>query len=235
MGDLFRAGSSRQTKGAFTISHTGGSDIVKRLQKLENGGKVAIQRTVSDFASRAPGWVSKGIRENYGVDTAAIKDAAKKPKRGKTTIKVAGVSVDDITLEYNGHLLTPRHFKMTPKTSNPKGLTEGKRSIPGQGVNFKKTPPGKVATVKTPKPYTVRATIIKGQRVSMPHGTFVSPGKGGVNLPFQRQGEARKPLEVVRTLSVPQMIDGRARETIEQKINEELEKRFQHHIERVTK
>lgn len=219
----------------FNVKVKGQKDIVKQLRQLEQGGEKAVQRTVSDFRSRAPGWVSKGIREHYGVDTAAIKEAAKGAKRGRPTFKVAGVQVDAVQLEYKGGLLTPLHFKMTPKTSNPKGLTEGKRSIPGQGVNFKKTPPGQVATVKTPKPYTVKATIIKGQRASMPPGTFVSPGKGDVNLPFQRRGEARKPLNVIRTLSVPQMIDGRARETIERNINEGLEKRFQHHVEQAMK
>lgn len=43
------------------------------------------------------------------------------------------------------------------------------------------------------------------------------------------------PIEVVRTLSVPQMIDGRASETIENKLSTELEKRFNHHIERAKK
>lgn len=87
----------------------------EKLQKLRDGGEVAIKRTVSDFTSRGPGWVSKGLREHYGVDTAAIKEAAKRPSRGHTSIRVAGVSVDGATLEYKGRTLTPIHLKISPK------------------------------------------------------------------------------------------------------------------------
>ncbi len=66
----------------------------------------------------------------------------------------------------------------------------------------------------------------------MKPGTFIAAGNGGASLPFQRTGEGRTPIEAVRTLSVPQMIDGRARETIEQTINTKLGERFNHHIER---
>ena len=114
---LFRTGPARRTSGSFTVSYSGADGIVKRLQKLKDGGEVAIKRTVSDFTSRGPGWVSKGIREHYGVDTAAIKDAAKKPKRGKTSIRVAGISVDGATLEYKGRTLTPTHCQNESQSS----------------------------------------------------------------------------------------------------------------------
>ena len=230
MSDLFRAGKSKRTSGGFTVSAAGGADLVKRLQKLENGGKVAIQRTVSDFATRAPAWVSKGIREHYGVDAAAIKDAATKPKRGKTTIKVSGVTVDGVTLVYKGRTLTPLHFKMSPK-KRPETLQKNPIRVPGQAINNGSP----VAMIRPPKAYKVKATIIKGKRSNLPTGTFITSGRGGSSLPFQRTSEARMPIEAVRTLSVPQMIDGRAHDTIEQTINEKLGDRFMHHIERATK
>lgn len=231
MSDLFKAGKAKRTTGGgFTVSTTGGSDIVKKLRKLEQGGKTAIERTTSDFAARAPAWVSQGVREHYGVDTAAIKDAATKPKRGKTTINVAGITVDGVTLVYRGRTLTPVHFKMAPK-QRPTAQQNKLRRVPGQAI---KGGP-EVAMIKPPKKYRVKATIIKGQRSKLPPGTFIAEGRGGTALPFQRMGEGRMPIEVVRTLSVPQMIDGRARETIEKKISTELEKRFEHHVERVMK
>ena len=67
MGGLFYTGQSRRTSGSFTETCSGAEDIVKRLNKLENGGQTAIKKTVNDFMSRAPAWVSKGIREHYGV------------------------------------------------------------------------------------------------------------------------------------------------------------------------
>lgn len=208
MSDLFYVGKSKIKRGGFSVSAAGGADIVKRLRKLENGGKEAIQRTVSDFATRAPAWVSKGIREHYGVDTAAIKEAERKPSRGKTSIKVAGVTVDGATLEYSGRLLTPTHFKMKPATR----------------------PPSK-------KIYKVSAQIIKGERTQLHSKAFLgrAKGEGTKTIPWQRVGDGRLPVHVIKTISVPQMIDGRAKETIEQMISEGLSKRFEHHISRAMK
>lgn len=230
MSDLFYTGRRKKTGGSMNVACKGAPDIVKKLQKLENGGRVAIERTVSDFTTRAPAWVSQGIREHYGVDTGAIKDATTKPKRGKTTIKVAGVDVDGATLIYKGRTLTPTHFKMSPK-QRPEGQQNQYARVPGQAI----ADAGDVAMIRPPKKYTVKATIIKGKRASLPAGTFIASGKGGVMLPFQRKGETRNPIEAVRTLSVPQMIDGRARETIEELIGENLGKRFEHHIQQAMK
>lgn len=230
MSDLFRTGQAKRTSGGFSVSAAGGADIVKRLRKLENGGKVAIQKTVSDFATRAPAWVSKGIREHYGVDTAAINEATSKPRRGQSSIKVAGVTVDSVSLEYKGRSLTLQHFKMSPK-QRPPGQQNKYIRIPGGGIGTGSP----VAMMKPPKKYTVKATIIKGQRSNLPAGTFITAGNGGSVLPFQRMGEGRGPLKVVRTLSVPQMIEGRAKGTIEQTINEKLNQRFEHYINQAMK
>lgn len=217
-------------KGSMNVSCVANADIVKRLDKLEGGSEVAIRRTVADFRSRAPGWVSQGIREHYGVDTKAIKEAQKKPKRGKTSIKVKGAEIDGVTLEYRGRTLTPLHFKMSPK-KQPDTKQSKLQRIPGQAVATNSP----VAMIAQPKKYRVKATIIKGKRTNLPPGTFIAPGNGGVSLPFQRKGKGRMPIEVVRTLSVPQMIDGRARETIDKTIQENMQKRFEHHINQIMK
>lgn len=233
--DLFKAERRKYKKGAFSVMCSGQNNIVKRLQKLGDGGKVAISRTVSDFRTRGPAWVSKGIREHYGVDNVAIKDAAKKPSRGRTSIKISGIFVEGATLEYKGRTLTPLHFKMTPK-NRPDTLQKNYSRIPGQVINGPNMGAKSLsAMVRPPKPYKVKATIIKGQRVSLPFGTFVAKGNGNVGLPFQRTKEGRMPIEAVRTLSVPQMIDGRAHDTIEQKISTELGKRFEHNIKQAIK
>lgn len=69
----------------------------------------------------------------------------------------------------------------------------------------------------------------------MSRGTFLTAGRGGVVLPYQRTGEGRSPIEAVRTLSVPQMIEGRAHDTIEQMIDEKLGARLEHHIKQAMK
>lgn len=43
MGGLFYTGQSRRTSGSFTVTCSGAEDIVKRLNKLENGGQTANQ------------------------------------------------------------------------------------------------------------------------------------------------------------------------------------------------
>ena len=69
----------------------------------------------------------------------------------------------------------------------------------------------------------------------MKPGTFIASGNGGSTLPFQRTGEGRTPIEAVRTLSVPQMISGKAKDTIEDMISEKLEASFEHHIAQAMK
>lgn len=226
----FYTGQRKNTGGKFSVKFSGGNELVKKIRKLENGGKVAIERTVSDFTTRAPGWVTKGVREHYGVDAVAVRDAAQRPKRGKTSIKVAGITVDGATLVYKGRTLTPVHFKMSPK--QPQTAQKKKEiRIPGQAI----ADAGKVAMIRPPKRYKVKATILKNRRATLPPGTFIAAGNGGVSLPFQRKSEARMPIEAVRTISVPQMIDGRARETVQEIIGENLEKRFEHHIKQAMK
>lgn len=234
MSDLFQATRSRKmTGGAFTVTMKNGAAIAKRLQKLENNGKTAIRRTVSDFSTRAPAWVSKGIRQHYGVDTKAINDAGPNKKRGGNSVKVAGRTIDGVRLVYEGRLLTPTHFKQSPKT-RPGNLQNKKINVPGTFIKVQ-TGSGKAPLISPPKKYKVKATIIKGQRVSLPPGTFIAEGNGGVSLPFQRVGPHRKNIEAVRTLSVPQMIDGRAHDTIEGMVSEKLEDRFEHHIKQAMK
>lgn len=230
MSDLFYTGRAKRTGGGFSVNMKDGAALAKKLRKLEHGGETAIKRTVSDFTSRAPAWVSKDIRQHYGVDTAAIKDAGPRKKRGQTSVKVAGIKVDGATLLYNGRTLTPVHFKMSPK-KRPDAVQKNNIRIPGQAIGDGSP----VAMIQPPKAYKVKATIIKGKRATLPAGTFIAQGNGGVSLPFQRTGKGRMPIEAVRTLSVPQMIDGRARASIEETISEKLTERFEHHIKQATK
>lgn len=214
----------------FSVNMKGGSELTRKLKRLEQGGENAIKRTVSDFSSRAPAWVSKGIREHYGVDTEAIKNAGPKKKRGTTSVKVAGKKIDGGALEYFGPPLTLKHFNMSPK-SVPTARASKQIKIPGQAI----AGAGDVAMIRPPKKYKVKATIIRGERAKLPPSTFIASGNGGATLPFQRTGEGRMPIDAVRTLSVPQMIDGRARETIQETISEKLGERFQHHINQAMK
>lgn len=230
MGGLFYTGQSRRTSGSFTVTCSGAEDIVKRLNKLENGGQTAIKKTVNDFMSRAPAWVSKGIREHYGVDTAAINEAKQQPRRGQSSIQVAGVQVDSASLVYKGRTLTPTHFKMSPK-SRPSAQQKKPIRIPGQLI----AGAGDVAMVRPPRPYQVKATIIKGLPREPRLERIPHRWKRWLHASVSKDWEGRSPIEAVRTLSVPQMIDGKARQTIETTISEKLGERFNHYIDQVMK
>lgn len=221
---------------AFNVTMKDGKKLQKKLQKLENGGETAIKRTVSDFASRAPAWVSKGIRQHYGVDTAGVKAAGPRVVRGATHVHVQGLQVDGVTLEYKGKTLTPIHFGMKPATQNPRGQSNKRGLIPGQKINFSGEA-GQVATVRPPNPYTVKATILKGSRTTFSENTYLQKaGKGsGPIIPFQRQGDGRGPVHAVHTLSVPQMISGKAKETIDELIEENMQKRLENHVKQIMK
>ena len=245
MSDLFHAGQSKRTGGSITVTMKNGTKLAKRLEKLKDGGETAIKYTISDFASRAPGWVTKGIRQHYGVDTAAIKDAGPKTKRGGTSKNVSGIVVGGISLKYEGKTLTPTHFNMNYSQPHPKGLQIKRVIVPGQKIDEKaKNKNAEYGMVRTPVPYQVKATIIKGHRATMKGGTYIAPSNsknaGAPNIPFQRTPGHKFPVEAIHTLSVPQMIGNeehpsKASETINNMISEKLEKRFNNHIKRTMK
>ena len=144
---------------------------------------------------------------------------------------MTSASVSVSSLEYEGRTLTLTHFNQQPK-----GIQTGRQSkyiiAPGrEGNNLSGS---KCTTIRPPKKYTVKATI-KGQREAMAPGTFIAAGKGDSILPFQRTSKSRSPIEAVRTLSVPQMISGRAENTIQELLATNLEKRFEHHIKQIIK
>lgn len=101
--------------------------IKEGLENTQGNMAKAVRATVSDFKKRAPGWVSKGIREVYGVDTQSIKEA-KGPIENAGTIRLGGVSVKNCAIKYEGRVLTPVHFKMTPKV-RPKRRYKVKAAI----------------------------------------------------------------------------------------------------------
>lgn len=209
----------------FRIAMKDGDKLLKKLKKLDNGVELAIEQTMRDVGKRAPAQVSKGIRQFYAVDASGIKSA-------KTTIKVDGQAV---SIEYSGRTLTPIHFKMSPASIDPRGRQETKDLIPGQKIAFNNTP-GQVAAVGQPRPYTVRMTVKKGHRVAIGGDAYLQhAGGSGPVIPYQRKGAGRGPVHAVHTVSVPQMIDNDARPEIERRVDELLEKRFGHYIDRIMK
>jgi hypothetical protein len=182
--------------------------VVKGLDAEKANAEKVVRRTIGDMRTRAPGWVSKAVREEYNISAADVKAALHIENGGK--ISVAGVAVDDVTLTYRGRVLTPTHFKMKPTAR------------PSTGKPYQVT-----AEIKkgARKPLSSKAFLAH------------SGGEGSKQIPFQREGSERLPIAPIKTLSVPQMVqtkDG-VKPEIEKTINENLEKRFDHYCKQYLK
>ena len=82
-------------RNTFSVTMRDGDKLEKRLKKLKTGCETAITRTVSDFRTRAPGWVNKGIRQHYGVDQAGVKSASVRIKNTASgTNTLSGLSIE---------------------------------------------------------------------------------------------------------------------------------------------
>lgn len=213
---------------------SGGSMRIVNLQELldkldSNNKKVekAVKRTVTDFKSRGNAWVAAGVVKHYNIKKADIK-AAITGKKSSGSIKISGIMIDNIGIEYSGRPLSPTHFKMRPTKIPLRRQSEYSR-IPGVKVGEGSD----VAMMQQPKPYTITAEIKKGSRVSFPEGTFLGGTGGDKYIPYQRKGSKRTPIEAIKTVSIPQMITNEeAGEDIVKNVNEGIEKRLHHHLDR---
>lgn len=214
--------------GSVNIGFRKFEEVRAKIKDNEKAAEKAIQRTVKDFKSRGPAWVSAAVTEHYAIKKAEIRDTMTGAKKAGS-VKFSGTLVDNITLEYRGRLLTPTHFKMKPTKPPSKRAKEYSR-VPGAGVRGVN---GEVAMVRPPAPYKVTAEIKKGKRVTLSRDAFLGTNKGAGYIPFQRKGKGRTPVESIKTVSVPQMITNpEVAEQIRANIDEGLAKRLEHHLQR---
>lgn len=188
----------------------GYDDVVREIQAMKAKSEKVVNRTVADFKSRGPGWVSQEVTDIYNIKKKDVNETRKDVVKGKSKIKIKGAKLDDISIVYRGRVLTPTHFAMKP-TMRP---------------------------VKN-KPYVISAVIKKAKgRVALGNRMFLAnAGNAGTKqIPFQRDGKDRYPINAVKTLSVPQMVTNETvAENINKRINTELKKRLQHHLKQVMK
>jgi hypothetical protein len=193
--------------------------LMKSLKGLSPLADEIVQRTVSDFKSRGPAQVRKAVGQVYNITNKELKGdldpEISKKKVG--SIRLGGRTVGNLALVYTGRALTPRHFKMNPLDTYSHAGNARKK--------------------------IVKATIIKGRRIALGSNVFTAPGKAGKTkgtgqfLPFQRTSAPRLPIDVVRTIGVPQMIqlkDGspnpRTAPRIDYFLWDMLDKRLANHI-----
>ncbi|MFG6369259.1 MAG: hypothetical protein K1W16_12705 [Lachnospiraceae bacterium] len=196
--------------GAMDVIIEGFDNVVDELQDMRSRSKKIVQRTIADFKSRGPSWISQEVAKEYNIKKADVNES-KKGIQGKSSIRVHGTRIDNLSIIYRGRVLTPTHFGMKPTIRPNKG------------------------------PYVVTAQIKrKSGRKSLGRKVFLGIPRNAKEdtpqLPFQRKSDARYPIEVVKTISVPQMITNDiVSHNIHNRINKELSKRLQHHLERLSR
>lgn len=209
------------------------ADTAAELNKIyKKAPQTVLNRTLSDVRTRVPGWVGAEVAAQYGIKKKEVGD-------GKTsTLKIKGQKLPDVSLVYTGRVLTPTHFNMTPSAPKPGGGYTLKASI----IKGRRTTLGKVKKLTKKQ----RAALGKNFRREGTRSSDHSPimlmhtgntKEGGTNyIPFQRKSARRKDVKVVKTLSVPQMIDSeKVNPNIQKAIDEKLGKRLEHHLKLLEK
>lgn len=196
--------------GAMNVVIENYRELTRDIENINKQSKKAVQRTISDFKSRGPGWVSQEVVKEYNIKKKDINEAKKGVSKGGNKIRIAGTRVDNLSILYQGRLLTPTHFGMKPTSRPAKN-----------------------------KPYVVSAQIKKGGgRKALGSSVFLAPsGRAGTKqIPFQRRGTERTPIDVIKTVSVPQMVTNeKVAKEIQKRINQELGKRLDHHLKNLVK
>lgn len=199
--------------------------LLSDIKAIEGAGKKAVENTLKDVKARAPGWIASEVTQVYNIKKSEITPAGKgaKPKKMAGSIRVKGETFADFAITYEGRLLTPVHFGMTPKVP-PQGKNY---TLKMQVVKGKKQTIGRYKSKRTPGgPYSERSHNIL-------MGTGSAKADGTKYIPFQRVSKRRLDLEKFTTVSVPQMVTSeRTNEAIMTKLNEETRKRLDHNLDR---
>lgn len=146
------------------------------------------------------------------------------------SVKVTGSDIKDMKFIYAGRMLTPTHFSMAPKVPKEGGSYTLKATI----IKGQRSTLGKVKKLTKKQ----RAALAKnftrsGTRRSDHSPVMLMRANGGQFLPFQRKSHKRKDIQPIKTVSLPQMVSSeRTKGNIQAKINEGLGERLEHHLDR---
>ena len=224
----------------FTIGIKNYKKVKKEIRKLQKAPEIVSKRIVSDFKSRAPGWIAKEVAAVYNIKQNEVKPSGG-GGGGKSigNIGVKGNTITTAKLVYHGRLLTLTHFGMKPteppntrkaytikvKIKRGKGKTVGKnkrltkKQKKNIGKNFRKQ--GKQNSAASPI-----MLLHTGNRQ-----------EGGTSyIPFQRMSQRRSDLEVRKTISMPQMVSSkRVEKKIDDVLSKNIGKRLGQHMSRYMK
>ncbi len=210
-------------RGDITMQIENFQKLKDTVIEIDNAGRKAVKNTVKDLKARAPGWIASEVVGVYNIKKSEITPSPNKSKKLKKmagTIKVAGETIEEMTITYEGRMLTPIHFGMTPKVP-PAGRSYTLRM---QVIKGQKKVIGRYKNTRTRGgPYSDRS-----------HNILIGTGNSMNYIPFQRISRQRSDLKKFTAISVPQMITSEmTSNNIMAKLQEETAKRFQHNLDRV--
>ena len=202
----------------------------KVMEKIPELTEQASRDLNSDIIKRVPPKVKKAVKARYGVDNEGYDSVKPKPKQ----YKIDGG--DDLIIVYEGGPLTLSHFHLSRRGSK---LRRKKATLaPGKAINGQDW-----LMIHQPRPYTVYAQVIKGQKVPVPgHNVFIYSrlvkGTGDAKdkvkgLAMDRLGKERNPVKVIKTVSVPQMISNRAALGVQLGVEDVINSRRSHQLNRL--
>lgn len=211
-------------RSTITMQVENFQQLLADVRAIEDSGKKAISNTLKDVKARAPGWIASEVTAVYNIKKDEVTPSkGGKPKKMAGTLRITGETFEELAFTYEGRLLTPVHFGMTPK-SPPQGKSYTLRM---QVVKGKKQIIGRYKNSRTPGgPFSERS-----------HNILMGTGnahEGGTSwIPFQRMSRTRTDIKKFTTISVPQMVTSeRTHEAIMTKLNEETAKRLEHNLSR---
>lgn len=214
--------------------------LMNKVDELNKVPEQVLSRTVSDFKSRAPGWIASAVMERYNITKKEIvpaKTENKAPMNGGRlksagSISITGRTISSVCIIYKGRRLTPVRFNMTPKAPRP-AYTLKAKILKGEKKTLGKV---KRLTKKQKKNvgrnFTHQGIKNSGKSPVMLMHTGNRQSDGVDFIPFQRQSQRRDDIKAIKTVSLPQMVTHElVSKRIEDKVNEELGKRFDHHLQ----
>ena len=210
--------------------------LTKELEALKSAPQKVIDRTLSDVRTRGPGWIATGITDRDGIKKSEITG-------GKVgTLKMENKGNNTVHLIYSGRRLTPARFSMSPKNPKPNRgaytlkatILKGRRATLGKVKNLTKQ-----QRLDLAKNFTRTGTQNSPQSPWMLQHTG-NTKEGGIDyIPFQRRKQPGEFKDVMRTVSLPQMVtkgkDGPMRPEVEKRFSEALAKRIEHHTKLLKK
>ena len=218
--------------------------LKKEIEKMKKAPKAVLDRTENDIRVRGPSWIAQGVVERYNIGGG--KGKGKKEilggKIGK--LKITGsFAKKTLQLEYSGRRLTPVHFGMKPTIKPTPGSTytmKWKVLQDGRPMQSKVKKLTKKQRSALGKNFTGQGTRTSERSPWMLQTTGTSNVDKVPYIPFQRtKSTGNKMAHVARAVSLPQMVtkgkNGPFHPEIEKIFNENLEKRFNHHMERLMK